>query len=82
MTLNIRCSGWSYEGWKGTFYPKKLQTKDYLSYYSKFFKFVEIDSTYYHIPSRSTVRGWKDKTPVFVVLSPLKMDSLSIFPWK
>jgi len=63
MTLNIGCSGWSYEGWKGTFYPLKMENKDYLSYYSKFFKFVEVDSTYYHIPSRSTVRGWKDKTP-------------------
>jgi uncharacterized protein YecE (DUF72 family) len=63
MTLNIGCSGWSYEGWKGTFYPKKLETYDYLPYYSNFFKFVEIDSTYYHIPSRSTVRGWKDRTP-------------------
>jgi uncharacterized protein YecE (DUF72 family) len=61
--LNIGCSGWSYEGWKGNFYPKKMESKDYLSYYSKFFQFVEIDSTYYHIPSRSTVRGWRDKTP-------------------
>jgi len=34
-----------------------------LQYYSRFFKFVEIDSTYYHIPSRFVVRGWKDKTP-------------------
>jgi uncharacterized protein YecE (DUF72 family) len=57
------CSGWSYEGWKGNFYPKDMENKDYLSYYSKFFKFVEVDSTYYRIPSRSSVRGWKDKTP-------------------
>ena len=63
MTLNIGCSGWSYEGWKGNFYPKDMENKDYLSYYSKFFKFVEVDSTYYHIPSRFSVRGWKDKTP-------------------
>ncbi|HEU5120576.1 MAG TPA: DUF72 domain-containing protein [Candidatus Nitrosocosmicus sp.] len=63
MAINIGCSGWSCEGWKGNFYPKNMDTKDYLSYYSKFFKFVELDSTYYHIPSRSTVRGWKDKTP-------------------
>ena len=61
--MNIGCSGWSYEGWKGNFYPKKMGNKDYLSYYSRFFKFVEVDSTYYHIPSRSTVRGWRDKTP-------------------
>jgi uncharacterized protein YecE (DUF72 family) len=63
LKLNIGCSGWSYEGWKGSFYPKTLDNKDYLPYYSKFFKFVEIDSTYYHMPSRSTVRGWNDKTP-------------------
>ena len=61
--MNIGCSGWSYEGWKGNFYPKDMENKDYLSYYSKFFKFVEVDSTYYHIPSRSSVRAWKDKTP-------------------
>jgi uncharacterized protein YecE (DUF72 family) len=61
--LYIGCSGWSYEGWKGNFYPKDMESKDYLSYYSKFFKFVEVDSTYYHIPSRSSVRSWKDKTP-------------------
>ena len=61
--MNIGCSGWSYEGWKGNFYPKDMENKDYLYYYSKFFKFVEVDSTYYRIPSRSSVRGWKDKTP-------------------
>ena len=61
--MYIGCSGWSYEGWKGNFYPKDMESKDYLSYYSKYFKFVEVDSTYYHIPSRSSVRGWKDKTP-------------------
>ena len=61
--MNIGCSGWSYEGWKGNFYPKDMENKDYLSYYSKFFRFVEVDSTYYRIPSRSSVRGWKDKTP-------------------
>lgn len=63
MALNIGCSGWSYDGWRGTFYPRNLEARDFLLYYSKIFKFVEIDSTYYHIPSRSTVRCWKDKTP-------------------
>jgi uncharacterized protein YecE (DUF72 family) len=57
------CSGWSYEGWKGNFYLKDMENKDYSYYYSKFFQFVEVDSTYYRIPSRSSVRGWKDKTP-------------------
>ncbi|MDN5867114.1 MAG: DUF72 domain-containing protein [Candidatus Nitrosocosmicus sp.] len=56
MTFYLGYSGWSYEGWKGNFYPKDINNKNYLEYYSKYFKFVEVDSTYYHIPSRSTVR--------------------------
>ncbi len=63
MDLYVGCSGWSYNGWKGAFYPTALENKEWLSHYSKFFKFVEVDSTYYNIPSRSVVRGWKDKTP-------------------
>jgi uncharacterized protein YecE (DUF72 family) len=47
----------------GTFYPSNLENKNWLSYYSKFFKFVEVDSTFYSIPSRFIVRGWKEKTP-------------------
>ena len=63
MSLYIGCSGWSYSGWKGTFYPKELDYKNWLSHYARFFKFVEVDSTYYHIPSRYVVKGWRDKTP-------------------
>ncbi len=63
MSLYIGCSGWSYKGWIGTFYPPNLENKNWLSYYSKFFKFVEVDSTFYNIPSRFIVKGWKDKTP-------------------
>ena len=63
MNLYVGCSGWSYEGWKGTFYPSYLENKKWLSYYSKYFKFVEVDSTFYSIPSRLVVKGWKDKTP-------------------
>ena len=63
MNLYVGCSGWGYKGWIGTFYPSNFENKNWLSYYSKFFKFVEVDSTFYSIPSRIVVRGWKDKTP-------------------
>jgi uncharacterized protein YecE (DUF72 family) len=62
LNLYVGCSGWSYKGWVGAFYPSNLDNKNWLSYYSKFFKFVEVDSTFYKIPSRFIVRGWKDKT--------------------
>jgi uncharacterized protein YecE (DUF72 family) len=40
-----------------------LENKKWLSFYSRFFKFVEVDSTFYNIPSRFIVKGLKDKTP-------------------
>ena len=63
MNLYVGCSGWTYSGWKGAFYPTNLENWKRLSYYSRFFNFVEVDSTFYYIPSRIIVQGWKNKTP-------------------
>jgi uncharacterized protein YecE (DUF72 family) len=59
----LGCSGWSYEGWKGAFYPIDLDNRYWLSYYSKIFDFVEIDSTFYRIPSKFMVNNWNKRTP-------------------
>jgi uncharacterized protein YecE (DUF72 family) len=59
----IGCSGWSYDGWKGPFYPNELDNKFWLSYYSQIFDFVEIDSTFYRIPSTFMVNNWNKRTP-------------------
>ena len=63
MNLYVGCSGWTYSGWTGTFYPKNLENWQRLSYYSRFFNFIEVDSTFYYVPSRYTIQGWKNKTP-------------------
>ncbi|HEX5186794.1 MAG TPA: DUF72 domain-containing protein [Nitrososphaeraceae archaeon] len=65
MTLEyyFGCSGWSYDGWKGHFYPKDLDNRYWLSYYSQIFDFVEIDSTFYRIPSSFMVSNWNKRTP-------------------
>jgi uncharacterized protein YecE (DUF72 family) len=63
LNLYVGCSGWSYKEWKGTFYPIHLENKNWLSFYSRFFKFFEADLTFFNIPSRFIVKGWKDKTP-------------------
>jgi uncharacterized protein YecE (DUF72 family) len=59
----LGCSGWSYEGWKGSFYPPDLDNRYWLSYYSKIFNFVEIDSTFYRFPSKFMVTNWDKRTP-------------------
>ncbi len=64
MKYQLGCSGWSYDGWKGPFYyPDGLDNKYWLSYYSKIFDFVEIDSTFYRIPSTFMVNNWNKRTP-------------------
>jgi uncharacterized protein YecE (DUF72 family) len=68
--LRIGCSGWSYKDWEGPFYPKGLPAKEYLSYYSKVFGCVEIDSSFYRIPNAFMVTQWRTNTPPGFTFSP------------
>lgn len=70
MELRIGCSGWSYEGWVGPFYPMNAKPSSFLELYSRVFDTVEIDSTFYRIPKISTVKSWRDSTPDDFFFSP------------
>ena len=61
--LLLGTSAFTAAGWEGSFYPAGMKPRDCLSYYSRQFATVEIDSTYYGTPSASTVTGWYEKTP-------------------
>lgn len=63
INIQFGTSSFSSKDWVGTFYPEGTQPADFLSHYARSFYTVEIDSTYYATPSKSTVRGWYDKTP-------------------
>jgi uncharacterized protein YecE (DUF72 family) len=68
--IRIGCSGWSYKDWLGPFYPRDLQPKDYLKFYSKIFNCVEIDSSFYRVPNPFMVSTWKNSTPASFLFSP------------
>jgi len=59
----IGCSGWSYPDWAGPFYPEGMAAGEYLEWYADRFPIVEVDSTFYRVPSKGMVQGWKDRTP-------------------
>jgi uncharacterized protein YecE (DUF72 family) len=59
----IGTSGWSYSSWSGIFYPEKLEQKWYLPYYTQVFNYVEIDTSFYQIPSKNMVKLWNARTP-------------------
>jgi uncharacterized protein YecE (DUF72 family) len=61
--FRIGTSAFTAAGWPGSFYPADLKPADFLTYYATKFDTVEIDSTFYRTPSRSTVSGWAAKTP-------------------
>jgi uncharacterized protein YecE (DUF72 family) len=67
--IHLGTSSFTAAGWSGTFYPSKLPSLDYLSFYAEHFHSVEVDSTFYACPSVSTVKGWHAKTPENFIFS-------------
>jgi uncharacterized protein YecE (DUF72 family) len=67
--VHVGTMGWSYDFWKGSFYPENLQSNEFLAYYSSKFGTVEADSTFYRIPRQQTVLSWKEQTPNDFVFS-------------
>jgi uncharacterized protein YecE (DUF72 family) len=61
--IRIGTCGWSYKEWQGNFYPSRLDSGQFLSYYAERYPVVEVDSTFYRIPAQKMVQGWRDKTP-------------------
>lgn len=59
----VGTSGWSYPDWVGPFYSDGTTAGEYLSSYAERFQVVEVDSTFYRLPSRRMVEGWASRTP-------------------
>lgn len=63
VKISIGTAGFSYQDWIGPFYPKKLKKSQQLEYFSKFFNLVEINSTFYNLPSEDIVNNWNNRVP-------------------
>jgi len=61
--IKLGTSGFSYDDWVGEVYPEDLPKWQWLPYYARSFKTVELNVTYYRLPEASYVRGWIDRTP-------------------
>jgi uncharacterized protein YecE (DUF72 family) len=69
--IRLGTSAFTATGWEGTFYPAGMKPADYLSCYATKFDTVEVDSTFYHIPAKTTVQGWRR---VSTSLRPVVME--------
>src|SRR3954470_21691343 len=61
--VHIGCSGWSYTDWRGRLYPEGLPQSRWLERYAEVFDTVEVNNTFYRLPTENAVRGWVERTP-------------------
>ncbi|MDX2001086.1 MAG: DUF72 domain-containing protein [Chitinophagales bacterium] len=63
MEAYLGCSGYHYRDWRGQFYPEELPMKKWLPYYAERFNSVEINNSFYRLPTVKAFQGWYDQTP-------------------
>lgn len=63
IKIKVGCAGWSYTDWIGVFYPKNLNQEDFLKFYALYFDIVEINSTFYNLPTSTTIIKWLNEVP-------------------
>ena len=63
----VGCSGWIYRHWRGTVYPESLKQREWFGHYAGLFDSVEINNTFYRLPTEAAVEGWAAQAPPGVV---------------
>jgi uncharacterized protein YecE (DUF72 family) len=61
--IRIGCSGWQYKHWRGDFYPAELPTSRWFAHYALSFDTVEINNSFYRLPSAETFAKWCEQAP-------------------
>jgi uncharacterized protein YecE (DUF72 family) len=61
--VRIGCSGWNYAHWRERVYPRGLPPRRWLEHYATLFDTVEVNNTFYRLPSREAVAAWVEQTP-------------------
>jgi len=60
---HVGCSGWVYRDWRGVVYPEKLPQRRWFEHYAERFDTVEINNTFYRLPTPEAVDGWAAQAP-------------------
>lgn len=68
--IHIGTSGWSYKHWKKIYYPPKLPTAKWLSFYAETFSTTEINASFYRLPTPETVLKWMAQVPRDFIFCP------------
>lgn len=63
MKIHVGTSGYGYKEWKGIFYPEKISPKEMLRFYGDRLNAVEINYTFYHMPTAAVLSSWAEQVP-------------------
>ncbi len=63
MNIQVGTSGYGYKEWKGIFYPDKISPKEMLRFYAGRLTAVEINYTFYHMPTERVIAPWGEQVP-------------------
>jgi uncharacterized protein YecE (DUF72 family) len=63
LTVRIGTSGWVYDHWRGLFYPRDLPQSGWLRHYAREFDTVEINYSFYRLPSEDSFDRWRKQAP-------------------
>jgi uncharacterized protein YecE (DUF72 family) len=66
----VGTSGWSYPSWRPEFYPAGTDAKQFLAFYSRRFRTVELNTTGYRLPAEEQFRRWAEQTPPGFAFAP------------
>ena len=69
MRYYVGTSGWYYNHWREEFYPKSLSKARWLEFYSRRFSTVELNNSFYQLPTEKAFTNWKDSSPLEFVFS-------------
>jgi uncharacterized protein YecE (DUF72 family) len=69
VTVWIGTSGWQYADWRGDFYPAGVPQRAWLPHYAARFATVELNASFYRLPTRDAFAGWRERTPDGFVLA-------------
>jgi len=63
----VGTSGWSYNHWRGLFYPADMPPRRWFTHYARYFSTVEINYTFYRLPAEKTFLRWREQDPRWFV---------------
>jgi len=81
MKIHVGTSGYGYKEWKGRFYPEKISPHDMLHFYGERFGVVEINYTFYHMPTVGGLTSWGEQVPddfMFCLKAPQVMTHMKL----